>query len=266
VWRTSYPGHAEALTKQAQENSLIVVVGGDGTVHEALNGLLTSTKRFRLGVIPTGSGNDFARNLGVPLEPERALASLGARSRAIDVGMFRFRDTAGTTVRRYFVNSLSMGLSARANRLAVRIRPLIGGTARYRLSAIMGLLSAPSPHFRITADGRTLLDGPALNLTFANGGRFGGGLPISPDSAPDDGVLELVIVDPLGGFRALLALERLRRGAHMGMREVRSLPLSGPVRLEHPHGSFDLEADGENLEIASDLTVEVLPGRLELAS
>jgi diacylglycerol kinase (ATP) len=108
--------------------------------------------------------------------------------------------------------------------------------------------------------------GPALNLTVANGACFGGGLRISPGSDPADGVLDLVVIGAIGRLRGLRALSRLRDGTHVGMREVHTMPIHGPIQIRRGPGIMELEADGENLDAEGELHIEILPGRLTVMS
>jgi YegS/Rv2252/BmrU family lipid kinase len=266
--RTAGPGDAESIARaNASAGGLTIVVGGDGTVHEVVNGVLTDRNSRRLAVIPAGSGNDFARNLKIPLDPAQAVDRLGqGELRHLDVGHYSLRSPDGTVHSRLFVNSLSVGVSARANRLAARMRRILPGTLRYPLAGLVALLAEAPARYRVTAARETIHHGKALNLTLANGASFGGGLRISPGSLPDDGALDLVLIGPLGRMRALLALARLRSGSHVAMRGIRVLRLRDPIRIARERGPLLIEADGESFRATGELTIELLPARLILCN
>jgi diacylglycerol kinase (ATP) len=268
VRRTGGPGEAEQLAREwGLENpaGTLIAAGGDGTVHETVNGLCAGEWTGRLGVIPMGSGNDFARNAAIPLDPVQAARGLAAdSSRRCDVGRLTFQNPGGSAQSRVFVNSVSLGVSVRANRLAHAISSVGAGPRRYRLGALLALLWREDARYRLTGASGLLFDGPALNLTVANGAAFGGGLRISPDSSPLDGRLELVLLEPMGRLRAILALSRLQQGRHVDLAEVRVVALPGSIGIALEHDAWCAEADGEQLEGRGVLTVDLLPGRLAL--
>lgn len=241
-------------------------MGGDGTVHEIVNGILLPTGPApALAILPAGTGNDFARNCGLPLYPAPALERAGSGAeRRVDAGLARFTDPASGTRERAFVNSMSMGVSARANRLAHRIRKVLPGRFCYVLGGAAALLSVPVRRWRVSAGEELLLDGAALNLTVANGASFGGGLRISPGSRVDDGTLELVTIGDLGLPRAARAFGRLLAGTHLGLPGVSRRPVT-TVRIEGD-GPVELEADGHVFNAAEGVEVSVLPGALRLLS
>ena len=273
--RGALPGLAVAFTRaqgdaeaQAYEWGLrnaggcLLAVGGDGTVHEAVNGIWRSGSRACFALVPTGSGNDFARNAGIPLDPFVAVRSLArAIPRALDLGLLAYQAGADTR-QRVFLNSVSLGLSVRANRWAHRI-PWGPGRLRYTLGGLVAILSGAAERYRIGTDGTFRFEGLALNLTVANGACFGGGMRLSPASVPTDGRLELIVLAPMSRLRALRALAALQRGRHLELPEFRVESIRS-VQLAGPPGRWCLEADGEELETAGSLEVTVLPGRLPL--
>jgi diacylglycerol kinase (ATP) len=243
----------------------IVVLGGDGTVHEAVNGIPGEGPAPALAVIPAGTGNDVARNTGVPLEP-RAAADLIGRigPRLLDLGSLEFREPGGSLRRVTFLNSVSMGVSPAANRHAQALRRVLPGRLCYTIGGVVALLTAPRRRFALgTGDGMEF-EGDALNITFANGRGFGGGMRIAPDASPWDGQLDRVIIGKLGLFRSLLALARLRGGGHAGMAEVQITRTATGTHISSPGPLLHLEADGHDYPAEGPVTVSVRPGALEL--
>jgi YegS/Rv2252/BmrU family lipid kinase len=267
---TTAPGDAEVFARRwaiDHPGGPIIVLGGDGTVHEVVNGLIDGPGGSPLGVIPGGTGNDFVRNAGLPLDPDAAMNRLrGGASRRVDLGQLRFRGADGRDHRRVFLNSASVGVSPRANRLAHSIRRVLPGRICYTLGGILALLLEGQGRYRISAGSALTYDGRALNVTIANGACFGGGMRISPQSSLTDGLMEQVIIGPIGGVRALLALSRLYAGTHVTMRGVSVTPTRDSIRISHADGPMLLEADGHDWTTHGDLLVDLLPGALQLLS
>lgn len=261
-------GHAEILARDwagRRPDGLVLAIGGDGTIHEVVNGLVTATPEPRLAVIPSGTGNDFARNTGIPLDPDAAVVRLGEGiTRRVDLGRIRFRRAGGAEESRVFLNSASVGVSPRANQIAHALRRVLPGRACYALGGLMALFREGRRRFLVSSDGSVIWDGEALNLTYANCASFGGGMRISPGSGPADGVLEQVVIGPMGRLRALLALSRLYAGTHVAMRGVGVTPVATATRVRSGKGPLLIEADGQEFLSDGELLVEPLPGALTL--
>ena len=264
---TDAPGAAGRIARawcQAHPGTALLVAGGDGTLHEAVNGAEQAS--FRLGVIPLGSGNDFARNAGIPLDPRAAVRRLSQRpTRTIDLGQLSCLE-GSRTVTRVFLNSLSLGLTVRANALARSASLIPRGRLRYGFAGLRAAWSATAEQYSVRCEARSLFDGMALNLTVANGASFGGGMRISPDSSPSDAILELIVLRPMRRLRLLAALAHLQRGTHLRVPELSVIPVRGALQVAAAAGPRVLEADGEAIETSGALTIEVLPGKLTLLS
>lgn len=255
VVRTEYRGHARALAAEAADSGadLVVAVGGDGTVHEVGRGLLF--RETALGLIPLGSGNAFARALGVPKDPPSACrALLDAEVRCLDVGKI------GETV---FLSTAGVGLDAevawRFNHRPGRRR----GMAPYVLLTAQMFFSYRPESVRIFLESGEAFEARPLVLCVANTGQYGNGAVIAPLARADDGALDLCVVEHMGLVRASRAARamfcgridrvpgvRLIRGKRF--RIVREVP--GKVQV-----------DGEALEGEAELEVNVLPGALRVA-
>lgn len=225
-------------------------------MHEVVNGLLGGLERGVVGIVPLGTGNDFAGTTSA------ALARLGGPPRRFDAGRIRFAD--GST--RVFLNSASVGVVPHANRLAGRLKKVIPGKAPYSLGGAGALLGASSGDYLVRSGEKTLHEGAALNITLANGARFGGGLRISPASRADDGALDAVIIGNIGKVKALIALSRLSTGGHIGMEGISAVTAEGAVRIERRDGEMLVECDGEEYQAGRAITIEPLPGAIELVN
>ncbi len=264
IARTAYPGHATEIARDALRDGAryLVAAGGDGTVHEVVNGMLTdggpAAADAVLGVVPAGSGCDFVRSFGLPGDAVQAVGHLtGDRVRAIDVGVAGYATGAGERTR-YFPNIAEAGLGGAVVARAATLPARLGG-ARYLCGFWLTLPGFRPATVRVEADGREY-QWRAHNVVVANCRFYGGGMQISPKSEPDDGLLDvLVMVGPKSD--AFTTLPRVYRGTHLPHRNI--VELRGRrVRIE-TDPPFRIEADGETLG-HTPVTFEVRPGALRL--
>ena len=260
-YRTAGPGDAErraAEWTRTPGGGPIIVIGGDGTVHEIVNGLHSAGRMVPIAVLPAGTGNDFVRNVGATSDPRVLLSGLDRPGRRCDLGCLDF---AGRTV--VFVNSVSTGVSAVANRYAQRLKRMLPGWLRYAVAGGWALLAAPRRSVMLTSADGEEIRGP-LNLTIANGASFGGGMRIAPEAVPDDGLLDRIVIEPISAVRAIIALSRLYRGSHVRMTGVRSDRASLPAMLRACDGTLEIEADGQNFVTTGEVRVSLRPGMLQV--
>ncbi|XAS66230.1 YegS/Rv2252/BmrU family lipid kinase [Micrococcaceae bacterium Sec5.7] len=239
----------------------LVVVGGDGMVHLAVNALAGSASPFGtvpLGIVPSGTGNDMARALGLPLNDipsacKRVMAGLASGGRLIDVG--RITGAAGS---RWFAGVVSAGFDASVNERANCWR-WPRGKSRYNLAMLRELVTFRAINYTVTADGETWQQ-RAMLISVANGQSIGGGMKVTPDARLDDGLLDLFIVRPLSRVRFLAVFPRVFSGRHVGhasvdIRRVRHVELAAANVVAY--------ADGERIG-PLPLTVDVVPGAVRL--
>jgi YegS/Rv2252/BmrU family lipid kinase len=248
IVQTTYPGHATQATRDALLGGerYLVAAGGDGTVHEVVNGMIADDQAIAadavLGIVAAGSGCDFARSFGLPGDAVQAAHHLaGGSVRDIDVG--KITCTAGTAeITRYFPNIAEAGLGAavvtRANTL-----PGFLGPAKYLCAFWLTLPGFHAGTVRLDADGQAY-QWRAHNVVVANCQFYGGGMHISPKSEPDDGALDvLVMVGPKTD--AFTMLPKVFRGTHLPHRNIAEIR-AGRVRVE-TDPTAQIEADGETL-------------------
>jgi len=245
---TSRPLEAIAIAeKEAGNYDCIVAAGGDGTVHEVVNGLMRAGAKAALGVIPLGSGDDFAKLLGT-----------GTTIRKFDVGRIA---SAGDI--RYFANGMDIGFGAHGARNVTRVPRVLTGLGAYLGALALTMVKYPLLKVRVQLD-----EAPAFELVTAmtavmNGTTFGGSFRVCPQARPDDGLLDLLMVDAVGRLEILRLVPRIMAGSHAGdprLRMVRARTL----RIDSAEPLL-VEADGElAYERANQLKIDLLPGALRV--
>lgn len=219
-WRgTEYPGHATEIAAEAAAYQTVAALGGDGTVHEVVNGLMqiAPERRPRLGVVPIGSGNDFAFGAGVPLDdPLEAVQRLfrGA-PRPLDIG--RIRDGNGRSV--YFHNTVGIGFDGAINIRSRKITYLYG-FVMYLTATLQSIaFNFEAPHMRVQHDAG-VIEQPVMMLTVGNGPREGGGFVTTPAAQMDDGLLDFIYIHQLSRVRILQLLPKVMQGTHVNEPDV----------------------------------------------
>ena len=249
---------------RAADARCLVAVGGDGTVHRVGLGLIESGARVDFAVLPLGTGNDYAKALGLPLDFERALEKLlTAQPIAVDYGKVRWREAkAPTWSESIFLNVLGVGLDAVVARRVSR-RTWLPGVVRYAAAGVMALPGWGGPAVEVGAadEEGPLFRDELLLMSVGNGATSGGGFHLTPDARIDDGVLDVCLVRHVSFLRALQLLPFAIIGQHTSAREVtmvRKRRLS--VRSSAP---VPVHADGEVVSSgAVEIEIEVVPSGL----
>ncbi len=265
---TDYPTHATELAQEASEQGFDVVaaIGGDGTVHEVVNGLMQvdASKRPMLAAVPIGNGNDFCANAGVEPDPNLAIQrAFSGEPRSVDIGVVQ--DGSGRV--EYWNNVLGIGFDAAATINSYEITRL-KGHAMYFLAAVKTILrDHNAPHFKIRTDEEEI-DDDFLLVALCNGRREGGGFIIAPEAIPDDGVLDYVTVRSLSRAKMFRLIPEFLRGTHPRFKEV-NLGSFRELELE-ADAPLLIHTDGEIFANATSdvrkLSVKVLPEAIRLVS
>ena len=254
VFLTEHKGHARELASLALQRGarLVLAWGGDGTINEVASAL--AFQEVPLGIVPAGSGNGLARELGVSLKPEQAIAqALRATPRVMDVG-----EIGG----RLFVNIAGIGFDAyvatRFDRLGAGQRGL-AGYVRIGVGAIRSYV----PERYVITIGRDRIETRALIVTIANSPQFGNGARIAPAARVDDGRLDLVVVEERSRLMSVLQLPRLFTGhadriPGCSIRQIEQ----ARVECEQP---MTFHVDGEPVVGGRTLEVRVHPQALRVA-
>jgi diacylglycerol kinase (ATP) len=249
---TSRSGEEAALARQAMEEGYdtIVAVGGDGTWSGVADAILSSGNTgVTLGVLPSGTGNDFGRNLGIPQDDPEEAVSILAEGRVIRSDVGRILGGSRHEGReespregRYFLNVAGFGFDVATVDQAKGAK-LLKGALLYKVAALQQLFRFPGISVSVDDGGGAKGPIPTLMLTIANGEFFGGGFPISPGAKVQDGLLHACIIGNAKPLRRLLLFDRAGKGRHVDLPEVETIT-SNKFILTFPEPPR-FEADGD---------------------
>lgn len=254
---TTAPRDAERIAAEAaRAGRSVVAVGGDGTIAEVANGILTTGMRVPLGIVPAGNGNDYAYySLGLPRDVKAALElALSGMPQAMDVGQVNDR---------YFVNTLGVGIDANiaAAALALKRVPFLRGQALYYAASLREIIFHYDrcPSLTVAHDGEAHERAHYAMATIALGPTAGGGFKINPGADPRDGRFDLCLITKPSQLRALRLLPMVEKGEHTAEREVTRLQAQ-TVTLA-ADGPVYAHLDGEVIT-APHFEARILPGAL----
>ena len=250
-----------AAGASAAGHDRLVVIGGDGTVQDVVNGMLGSSRGVPLGIVPAGTGNDLARSLRLPRDPGAALrVALGNDLATVDVGHAR-----GTTDERWFVSAAGVGFDAQvAAALSARPPTAWVGSLGYLLTTLIELRRYRNVPLALrlgTAEGEVRVEQTCLFAAVANGPYYGGGMRICPAARLGDGLLDVCLVGDIGRLGALREIPGIYRGAHVRNPNVSFFTVSS-LEIE---GSAPVHLDGEPFG-RLPVRFEAVPAALRIAS
>jgi len=247
VHATSQPGELDGVLQRAGSRR-IVVAGGDGSLHAVVSAL---HRRHELdgavvGLLPMGTGNDFARSLRIPLDPEEAALVIAS-------GEVRRMDLIVDELGEVVVNNAHVGAGAAASRRGAGVKAKLGsigfgkvnlGRLGYPIGALMSAFDEPSVHIHVELDGKVVtdVDRPVLMLAIGNGAHVGGGTELTPDADPEDGQVDVMISHAVGAAAKVGYALHLRRGEHHRREDVQYLRGS---QVTISGDAFWISADGE---------------------
>jgi diacylglycerol kinase (ATP) len=264
---TERRGHASELARAALDagHELIVAVGGDGTLNEVVNGMMRDGKainpRAALGVITSGTGEDFVRTSGLPrdsLASARHLAHANA-SRVIDIGEIVYR-ADGTETHRYFANVVGMGFDGEVIERTERGGKRASGTIPYLTTLVTTIFSYQNKDVTLKIDDQTI-QGRMNSVIACNGQYFGGGMRVGPNATLDDGKLDVIVLGDFTVAEVLMNTPKIYNGTHLTHPKV-SEYRGTTVSVESKQRML-IEADGELLG-EGPATFRVFPGALKL--
>ncbi len=259
--------HAVALSQEAinEGANYIIAAGGDGTVNEVVNGIMTASEDTRkslfFGVLPLGTGNDFVRTAKInkSITELAKLIQNDAHIR-IDVGMCKFTNRKRERVSRYFNNIAEVGIGAKVVEIVGSSKKRLGGTISFLKGTSKAFLGFKKPYVKIRSKNFTC-SGRAVTVCFANGRYFGSGLGISPYSVLNDGKLNLVVIGDVSLLHFVTYLAKLRKCKPINIKqihysEITSCELSS--KMPSP-----VEIDGENVGF-TPIKVGIVPSAINL--
>jgi YegS/Rv2252/BmrU family lipid kinase len=262
---TVYPGHAEDLARQAAEDGyeVVISVGGDGTTHEVINGLMQVPieSRPRLGIVPVGTGNDFASNVGMQTEPAKAM-------RQVFTGEPKFIDIAqiqsGTRIE-YWDNTLGIGFDAKAT-IHSRTVPVLSGFPVYLIAAIRAIMLDHDPAMILFESDQETWEDENLLIVLCNGPREGGGFHVAPDAVVDDGWLDYAAITSVSRLMMFRLIPEVLKGTHGRFPQVRINKFRElKITSDRP---LVIHTDGEIFAgfgtDVREISVKVLPSALEV--
>ena len=256
------PGQLAELARAAAAGgaSLLVAVGGDGTVNEVVNGI-AGREDVELAVIPRGTGWDFVRTYGIPRRLEDAVeVALRGRTRMIDLGRAQYCSWDGSAGESLFANIASAGMSGAIAKRSNESSKALGGKASYLWATLAVFSRWRSDEVRVTVDGDERR-GRMHDVVVANGRYFGGGMKICPEAEPDDGLFDVLLIGDLTKRDLLLTLPKTYRGKHLPHPKADVLR-GAVVELETPE-PLPVELDGEQPG-TTPARFEVVPQALSL--
>jgi diacylglycerol kinase (ATP) len=237
---------AIALEAASKGTQLLIACGGDGTVSEVANGIITSGRAVELAILPSGTGGDFRRSLDIPTRARDAAALIReGKSRLIDVGRITYVSHSGHQSTRHFLGVASFGMSAEVIERVKREQ------ISFARSMIQTAMSSSSARVIVQLDDEHERHLTVANFCVANARYFGGGMKIAPDAKLNDGKFDVVSIGDLSALTIVTNAPRLYTGSHLSMDNVGHVLAKKIIARPAQKGAeISLEIDGE------------LPGRL----
>lgn len=250
---TTKPGDAVEFAEKSNLSSedILIIVGGDGTLNEVINGLLSekrSTPIPKLAVISTGRGSDYVRTLGVPEDIRTNVDHIkDGRTKFIDVGIVEFKNAMGATQKKFLVNGSSIGMGGFVARRLQRRSSHLPSRFIYLTTTIESIMSYKPQEVKVFVDGALFYEGKCVNAFVCNGRYSGGGMHWAPQAQLDDGNLDLVLVGDVPLPRLLKSTLKLYDGSIQTVKGVRH-KASSRISIQS-QTSQTLEIDGECFDV-----------------
>lgn len=270
-----FPGDPGAMRQAAMlagagDYDAVVATGGDGTVHAVVNGLIVAAgtgPTLPLGILPLGTGNDFADMAGLPRDIDRAAEIIAqGKTRQVDGGQVSFANGSDHNSRwqsRYFCNNCAVAMEPVVTLETQRLRRL-SGNVRYVVGMLRGFVRLQSWTMNVAWDGGSF-ESPTTLLSVANTPRTGGQFLVAPGAQVDDGLLDLIFAPALPRYQVLSLLPKLFDGSHLKHPALQAWRTSRIIIQSRP--ATPIHADGEILCLASGrISCQVLPGKITLLS
>jgi diacylglycerol kinase (ATP) len=252
VFETAFPNHAFDLSRDlsTKDFDILFAAGGDGTLHQVVNGIMTVSdvqNRPAVGLIPLGSGNDFARSMSITADVNQLLNLLENPSfTEVDLGKIHFITFDGRHDERYFINVADIGMGPEVVQKVSAAPKILGSAIGYYSSIIRTFFSyKPAKVFAKTNDWSW--EGKLRSLAVANGKYYGHGLCVAPAAKINDRMLDVFICGDVSVFDFIIQSENLKKGKHLSLEEVK-YKTCVDIDLKS-EGKCLIEGDGEVLGV-----------------
>jgi diacylglycerol kinase (ATP) len=256
------PEHLRELARQAAEEgaTMVVAVGGDGTVNEVATGIV-GMGGVELAVIPRGTGVDFVRTYGIPTKLDGAVeVVLQGRTREIDAGRVGYRAWSGDAGEAWFVNAAGVGMSGAIAKRTNESTKAFGGKLSYLWSTLAVFARWRNTEVRIAVDGQTR-SGRMNEVVVANGRYLGGGMMLCPEASPDDGLFDVLLIGDITKRDLVQTLPKIYRGSHLP--HPKAELLRGTVVSVDSDERLPVQLDGEQPG-TTPVRFELVPRALRL--
>jgi YegS/Rv2252/BmrU family lipid kinase len=256
-------GHLAELAREGalQGAELLVVVGGDGSVHEVANGLVGIDDPPDVAIVPRGTGWDFVRTFGIPRDIEQAAAiALEGTTRTVDLGRVSYRGWDGADASAVFANVGSAGMSGAIAQRANDTTKVLGGKASYLWATFAVFSRWQASELEITVD-EERRTGRMFDVVVANGRYFGGGMQICPEAQPDDGLFDVLTIGDVTKRDLVLTMPKIYRGTHLP--HPKAELLRGATVTVTSDSPIPIQLDGEQPG-TTPVRFEALPRALRL--
>ncbi|MCB1148304.1 MAG: diacylglycerol kinase family lipid kinase, partial [Leptospiraceae bacterium] len=225
VYFTTAKKHATELTREAisRGSRHIVAIGGDGTISEVVSGFFTEkcepdkkAQKVSLGIIASGSGSDLIKTLKIPKEPELAVRNLlSGTPRKMDAGKVTYRNFAGKTESRIFINIAEVGIGGEVIEILDKQGKGAGGWLSYQLATLRGLLKYKNKEMTVQLDKQTPITARYNGVVVANGRFFGSGMMVAPGADVQDALFDVVELSEMSRTAMILKAGSIRKGTHI---------------------------------------------------
>jgi YegS/Rv2252/BmrU family lipid kinase len=255
------PGHLIELARSAADGgaTLVVAVGGDGTLNEVVNGI--AGRGVDLAVIPLGTGMDFGRTYGIPTKFEDAVrVALEGTPRTIDAGRVAYRTWGGDDAERWFANVGSVGMSGAVAQRANGMSKALGGKLTFFYALTRVFFEWENTEVTVTFDGGERR-GRMHDVIVANGVWHGGGMMLAPDARPDDGAFDVVLIGDVSKVDFVTTAPKLYKGKHVGHPKIEIIR-TRRVQVDAAE-HLPIEVEGEQVG-TTPAAFEVVPGALRV--
>lgn len=264
--------HATELAREAVKGGaeLIVAVGGDGTISEVAAGFFDDKGKAlkpvkqapALGIMPAGSGSDYARTIGIPRSSAIALQILQTgHTRTVDAGLVEFTGLNGQRTKRVFINIADIGIGGEVVDILERQGKKLGAFLSYQIATLRGLIGYKNKNLEITIDKKQKFDGVYNGVIVALGKYFGSGMKIAPNAEVDDGLFDIVMLGNMSKLEMVAKMQKVRSGTHIFEKNV-TVHRAKHISIKADSRAL-LDCDGEMPgECPAEFTI--LPGALRV--